>query len=301
MTLAVWTISVLFGGITLFGVLFGIFQYLNRPGHPKKNVVKKSFKITAYIILPFYLLGLFFVDWESKEEPATKGDIDQLRQDLLSALYEPSQEEVENEIDKYFQIEFRKKKKRALKEYRKCLISLEHHQYEDAVIHSSKAIKIFAIPPFYLIRGNAFLFKNDLNLSLMDYNKALVLDSNYVAAFKNRGIVWREKGEYDESIADFNKAIVLSPNNSDAYNGRGITWSKKGNYDRAIADYTKAIELNPKHADAYKNRGNAFLLLKLNKKAADDFNRYLEIAGDKDEHAETVRSKIRRLGFNPKY
>ena len=73
MTFAEWTFSVFFGGISLFGVLFAIFRYLNKPGGRKRNVVKKSFKICIYIIFPLYLIGLLaFVDWKSKEELATK-------------------------------------------------------------------------------------------------------------------------------------------------------------------------------------------------------------------------------------
>jgi hypothetical protein len=41
--------------------------------------------------------------------------------------------------------------------------------------------------------------------------------------------------------------------------------------------------------------------LNQNKEAAQDLNHYLKIMGNKHGDAETVRGKIRQLGYNPEY
>jgi len=68
-----------------------------------------------------------------------------------------------------------------------------------------------------------------------------------------------------------------------------------------IRDFTKAIELDPDHAVAYYNRAIAFKELGKNKEAADDYNEYLRICGDKNDDAEEIRQWIRDMGYTPKY
>ena len=96
------------------------------------------------------------------------------------------------------------------------------------------------------------------NKALGYLNKAISLDSNYAAAYGNRGNAWYYKGNYDRAISDFNKAIELNPRIAVAYNNRGTAWRNKGDCDRAISDFSKAIELNPNYAEPYNNRGNAW-------------------------------------------
>ncbi|MGB7058047.1 MAG: tetratricopeptide repeat protein, partial [Geitlerinemataceae cyanobacterium] len=60
-----------------------------------------------------------------------------------------------------------------------------------------------------------------------------------------------------EALADYDRAILLDPNYVDAYNNRGILRSQLGNFQGAIEDYTQAIRRNPALAEAYYNRGTA--------------------------------------------
>ncbi|MGH6907325.1 MAG: tetratricopeptide repeat protein [Aestuariivirga sp.] len=71
---------------------------------------------------------------------------------------------------------------------------------------------------------------------------------NLGVAYNNRGNAYSNKNEYDLAIADYDKAIALNPEYAEAYNNRGNAYYRKGKYDRAIADYDKAIALNPEDA-----------------------------------------------------
>ena len=58
-------------------------------------------------------------------------------------------------------------------------------------------------------------------------------------AYFSRGIAYLEKDEYDLAIAEFDKAIQLDPDYAKAYAFRGIAYHDKGNLDRTIADFDK--------------------------------------------------------------
>ena len=81
-----------------------------------------------------------------------------------------------------------------------------------------------------------------------DYSQAILLDSNYAAAYNNRGNVYLVQKEYDKALSDFNTAIQLNPNSVHAYNNRGNLYLEKKEYDRAMSDYNEAIRLNPTYA-----------------------------------------------------
>ena len=68
--------------------------------------------------------------------------------------------------------------------------------------------------------------------------------------------------EYDKAVGHYTEAIDLNPEYVDAYNNRGVAYRNKGEFDLAIQDYTKAIDLNPEYAEAYCNRGEAWLHLR---------------------------------------
>ena len=67
-----------------------------------------------------------------------------------------------------------------------------------------------------------------------------------VVAYHNRGEAYGLKGDIDRSISDYTKAIVLDPNYVPAYNSRGRAYVSKGDYVRAVDDVTRAAELTNK-------------------------------------------------------
>jgi Flp pilus assembly protein TadD len=66
--------------------------------------------------------------------------------------------------------------------------------------------------------------------------------------YKNRGIAYVEKDEYNLAIDDYTKAISLEPNFADAYYKRCIAYAYIGDDNHARLDAIKAKELG--HPDA---------------------------------------------------
>ena len=84
---------------------------------------------------------------------------------------------------------------------------------------------------------------------MVDYNKAIEIDSNYAKAYNNRGNLKKDLKDYTGAISDYNKAIELNPKGKDAYRGRGIVKYHLGQKESGCLDFSKAGELGDK--DAY--------------------------------------------------
>ena len=91
--------------------------------------------------------------------------------------------------------------------------------------------------------------------AIVDYDRAIKLDSEYTVAYNSRGIAKDKLGHYKDAIIDYDRAIELNRQYAGAYNNRGIAKDKLGRYKGAIADYNRAIKWAPQSALAYNNRG----------------------------------------------
>ena len=100
--------------------------------------------------------------------------------------------------------------------------------------------------------------KNQFELAVDVYSKAIGLEPGHAKTYYNRGTAYVQLKEFDKAIADFGKAIELNPDHAAAYNNRGIAYRNKSDFERAIADYSRAIELRKQYPNAHFNLGNAY-------------------------------------------
>ena len=110
----------------------------------------------------------------------------------------------------------------------------------------------------YSLGVEKFDFK-DYAGAILDFNKAIELNPEYVRAYYERGRTQARLGNYDGAIASCTQALEMDPDDADAYYGRGTIKARLGNYAEAIIDLDKAIELDVQHADAYSNRAGVKL------------------------------------------
>lgn len=124
----------------------------------------------------------------------------------------------------------------------------------------------------YNYKGIGYYELHDCNKAILQYNKAIEINSQESLIYNNRGNCWLLTYELDKAIEDYDKAILLDKKDPDPYNGRGITWAEKNDFDRAIIDYSKAIELDSTYIRAYNNRGDAYFSKKEYLNALEDYN-----------------------------
>ncbi len=158
----------------------------------------------------------------------------------------------------------------------------------------------------YVIRGNIYYDLQRYETAIQDYTKAIEMDPENATAYCNRGLAYNGLDKYELSIKDFGEAIRLNNQYAKAYWKRGvaiflISGGSISKIETAIIDCDKAIELNPQLGEAYRNRGSFYLGISNYKAAANDYNSYLKICGNKIGDAEKVRQWIRDLGYTPQY
>jgi Flp pilus assembly protein TadD len=150
----------------------------------------------------------------------------------------------------------------------------------------------------YYDRGFSHHKKQQYDLAISDYSKAIDLNPRAEYAYLNRGNLYYGKKQYDLAIADYNKVIELNQDPYEAYLGLGAIYIRKDNYEIAIVNLSKAIDLKAKLADvvkrdsdygkqiqydlavAYNNRGFAFLLMGEYNEAERDIKKALEFNSD---------------------
>ena len=63
----------------------------------------------------------------------------------------------------------------------------------------------------HLFKGIEFSNKENYYEAIAEINKSLEIDSMYVMAYNNRGIVYGKIGLFDKALSNFNRAIKIYP------------------------------------------------------------------------------------------
>jgi len=144
----------------------------------------------------------------------------------------------------------------------------------DAVKSYEKAILIN--PQFIFAHnnlGNVFKDLNKFEEALSRYKESIKLKPNYAEAYYNQGLVYKKLNKYIESIKSFENAIKIKKDYIDAYFDLGQVFITVGKFEEAIINFEKVINLNPEFYPAYNNL--FFTLLYIKK---DNHNFFLSLA-----------------------
>jgi len=155
------------------------------------------------------------------------------------------------------------------------------NKYDAAIECINKALEQLPEYAFgFVMRGNVYLKKGELDKAVSDYSYAITLQPDYVEAYINRGGVYFLLGKHDDVITDCNEAIRLDPNYANAYVNRGNAYLNKDEFDKAIADYNKAAQIDPNHLLSFFNCGVAYANRGEIDKAITNFVRAIQLQPD---------------------
>jgi tetratricopeptide (TPR) repeat protein len=113
----------------------------------------------------------------------------------------------------------------------------------------------------------------------------------------NLGLLYLRDSRLPEAEAAFKTALEHSPSNVVAGNELGIVERKLGKFAEAEAAYQRTIATEPNFAPAHLNLGVLYdLYLAQPQKALDEFERYIEIAGENKQVAGWVVELRKRVG-----
>jgi tetratricopeptide (TPR) repeat protein len=113
----------------------------------------------------------------------------------------------------------------------------------------------------------------------------------------NLGLLYLRDSRLPEAEAAFKAALEQKPTDAVAGNELGIALRRLGKFTEAEAAYQRTIAADPNYAPAHLNLGVLYdLYLAQPQKALEEFERYLEIAGENKQVAGWVVELRKRVG-----
>ena len=113
----------------------------------------------------------------------------------------------------------------------------------------------------YFAKGNQLYTQGKLQEAIASFEKCLELDSSYLPARFNLGVILGNLGQYSQAIEQLEQVIQAEARHAEAYNSLGFIYSQQRQLDRAITYYRQAINVAPKFAQAHYNLGMTLLQL----------------------------------------
>lgn len=107
--------------------------------------------------------------------------------------------------------------------------------------HKRQLIRAYA----HFILGKTKFAAKDYDDGMINLDKAIQLNSEFVYAYYARGVAKSELGDYNGAIADYDRYIELNSGDAEAYYRRGQAKKALGQSDAAQADFQKAKALDP--------------------------------------------------------
>ena len=131
----------------------------------------------------------------------------------------------------------------------------------------------------------------------LEFKQLALAYPDYAGPQVNLGLLYSRASRYGDAEAAFNAALKRNPDNAVANDELGIVERKLGKFAEAEAAYQRTIAVEPNYAPAYFNLGVLYdLYLDEPKKALEQFEHYLTLAGDNKQVAGWVIELRKRVG-----
>ncbi len=220
---------------SLFAMLFLVWMIEKLPA-----VSGLKTKHTSYIFLAIAVLYAFQTqqrvpDWESNET-------------LFLASLETNPESAR--VQTALGTEYRSKAENVQPSPRQEAL------YKKALVHYDKAIDILPTA-FDAIYNKAIIYqaKGRVILAKPLFALVLTIDSNYVAAITNLGVIHFNNNDIDQADYYFQKAYRIQPKGQDAVSNMGVIAHTKGDYKTALKFYRQSLGINPNQPIVRRNIG----------------------------------------------
>lgn len=143
-------------------------------------------------------------------------------------------------------------------------------------------------------RGAARAAMGDVTGAVVDYTRAVALDTRLAQAYSNRGNALTKLGKYEDAISDYNRAIELAGDVAPIYCNRGLTRKLLGDLTGSLEDFDIALAIDSSFAAGFLARGGVRALAADLDGAVMDLERFLELAPLAPQ-VQQVREAVKRL------
>jgi tetratricopeptide (TPR) repeat protein len=131
----------------------------------------------------------------------------------------------------------------------------------------------------------------------LEFKQLTVAYPEFAGPQLNLGLLYLQGSRLPEAEAAFKAALERNPASAVAGNELGIVERKLGKFTEAEAAYRRTIAAEPNYAPAYLNLGVLYdLYLAEPQKALEQFERYIQLAGENKQVAGWVVELRKRVG-----
>ena len=116
--------------------------------------------------------------------------------------------------------------------------------------------------------------------------------------YRKQGLQFQRQGRLDEAMACYQKAIVLDPDFVSVYNDLGIIYEARGESDKAEEVYLSALEIDPNYPNLYSNLAMLYESKQEYERAATFWKKRIELGDSEDAWTEKAKERLAALSVS---
>jgi len=155
--------------------------------------------------------------------------------------------------------------------------------YSKASIEFLKAIEKDPNSMAYTLYGASLYWMGDNENAILNYNKAIEIDSKNDVAWQLKGISLARNGDLKGALDCFNTAADINPSRSDVMMNIGSVYFSLNNITNAIDHVKKAIKLDGKNPLYYYQLGLIYFAIEDLENSIDNFKKAYSLKPDYEE------------------
>ena len=118
---------------------------------------------------------------------------------------------------------------------------------------NQKAIDLYS-------KGTDELKKDNFKKAIEYFEKALKIDPEFVFAWDNLGVSYRNLDNYDKAIESYEKSLEIDPKGITPLQNIAVVYQYKKEYQKAIISYQKLAEIDSNNPEIYYGIGQIYAL-----------------------------------------
>ena len=131
--------------------------------------------------------------------------------------------------------------------------------------------------------GRLYLKDRHYEKAVWEYQKAIGMDPQLVAAYNGIGVAYTMLEKYEEAVAAQQKALELQPDFAKAHAGIGLAYFRQNKTGLALKHYGQAITLDPQFLEAHLKIATILLNQKRYAEATDTYLTIIALQPDDAE------------------
>ena len=170
--------------------------------------------------------------------------------------------------------------------------------YDGAIENLNKQLAIVEDPDAYCYLGKIYKEKNELDVAIENFKRALDIKPNFFEANYELGKIYYSLNDYKTASKYLTNACVLNIENPELMSMTAETYKKTGKSDEAILLFEKIIEKDPKNAFANAKIGEIYYQRADYRKAIQYYEESIQNSYDEQVAIQLAKSYFELGEFN---